>query len=153
MNMIWNVVLLSSSLLVSVGDNGAVAHAAETPAMSNPFVADQVATNFVSDFDATAVQDPSIPVLDFAQSGKSAEKSGEAALFDAGRTAIDAEDWDTAVVKFEKAAALNGQHAPESLYWEAYAYKKLGRRSEALNCLSELRKKYPKSKWVDDARA
>src|SRR5271155_592485 len=117
--MYWNVILLSSTLLV------------------NPL----------------AAQDQSVPTFDFAQSAKAGDKSGENSLYDAGRGAIDAEDWDTAVIKFDKAAKLDGPHAAESLYWEAYAYKKLRNRTNALSCLNDLYRKYPKSKWVDDGRA
>ncbi|HYO78326.1 MAG TPA: HEAT repeat domain-containing protein, partial [Thermoanaerobaculia bacterium] len=40
-----------------------------------------------------------------------------------------------------------------AVFWSAYALRKLGRNAEALKTLDALRKAYPSSRWIDDAKA
>ena len=59
-----------------------------------------------------------------------------------GQGALDAKRWDDAVQYFTEVAAKNGPRADGALYWKAYALKKLGKNSEALAAIAELRKSY-----------
>ena len=77
----------------------------------------------------------------------------EAELYEEGTDAIDDEDWDEAVSAFKSVVEMNGSRADGGLYWMAYALNKGGRRAEALSAIDGLKKNYPKSKWLDDARA
>ena len=43
--------------------------------------------------------------------------------------------------------------ADAALYWKAYALDKLGQRVEALTAVADLARTYPKSRWLNDARA
>ena len=39
------------------------------------------------------------------------------------------------------------------MYWKAYALNRLGKRDEAIRTLEELQKKFPSSRWTNDAKA
>jgi len=77
----------------------------------------------------------------------------EEALYDAGSDLLDDHHWRQAAETFDAVAKMHGPHADGALYWHAYAYNKMGNRADALAKLNELRKSYPKSKWVEDAKA
>src|SRR5436190_3358374 len=70
-----------------------------------------------------------------------------------GQRALDAREWARAAELFAKAAAEKAEQADAALYWQAYAERRAGKRSEALQTLQRLRAQYPKSGWLDDARA
>jgi tetratricopeptide (TPR) repeat protein len=74
-------------------------------------------------------------------------------LYDEGTEAIDEGKLQKAVDKFEQLIAMHGPHAEGALYWKAYAQNKLGQRSDALVTLETLRRNYPSSRWLDDAKA
>jgi hypothetical protein len=77
----------------------------------------------------------------------------EADLYDQGTDAIDDEDWEEAVRAFARVAEMKGTRADGAVFWSAYAMKKLGRNAEALKTLDGMKKAYPKSRWLDDAKA
>jgi TolA-binding protein len=73
-------------------------------------------------------------------------------LYDAGKRALDNRRWDDALEDFNQLASRAGAHADAALYWKAYALNKLGRRDEATAAFAELRKSYPNSSWLEDAK-
>jgi len=48
---------------------------------------------------------------------------------------------------------LKSAKADGALYWKAYAQNKLGQRAEALATIGILTKDYPKSRYLNDAKA
>jgi HEAT repeat protein len=50
-------------------------------------------------------------------------------------------------------AQTHGEHAEGALYWKAYAENKEGQSASALNTCAELRKNFPKSRWLDECGA
>ena len=74
-------------------------------------------------------------------------------LYDEGTDNIDEEQWEDAVSAFKRVAEMKGSRADGALYWTAYALNKLSRRAEALQTIDGLKKNYPQSKWLDDAKA
>jgi HEAT repeat protein len=46
-----------------------------------------------------------------------------------------------------------GPRAEGALYWKAYVLNKLGRAADAQAAIDTLRKTYPNSRWLDDAKA
>src|ERR1041385_8793480 len=68
-------------------------------------------------------------------------------LYDSGTDMLDEHQWRHAAETFDAVVKMHGAHAAAALYWQAYAYNKMGRRDDALAKLVELRKSYPKSKW------
>jgi len=86
---------------------------------------------------------------DSAQRGRDREVS----QYDAGQSSLDAGKWDNAVQHFDAVIDMKGAKADGALYWKAYAQNKLGQRPEALATISTLTKDFPKSRYVNDAKA
>jgi len=80
------------------------------------------------------------------------DESREQELYDRGSELLDRSDWDGAVEAFSKAVAMGGRRADGALYWKAYAQFKLALRAEALKTLEALRRSFPESRWLDDAK-
>ena len=78
---------------------------------------------------------------------------GDDRLYANGQRALDRSQWDEALGDFNRVAANAGPRADGALYWKAYTLNKLGRRDEAVASIAELRKSYPNSHWLDDAKA
>ena len=74
-------------------------------------------------------------------------------FYERGQNNLERSRWDDAVENFTEVIARGGSRADGALYWKAYALNKLGRREDALAALAELRKSYPNSRWLDDAKA
>ncbi len=74
-------------------------------------------------------------------------------VYQDGTQALDEHRWEKAVEKFSEGASLGGPRADGALYWKAYAQNKLGRRADALSTLSQLEKSFPRSRWLNDAKA
>jgi HEAT repeat protein len=72
--------------------------------------------------------------------------------YERGARALDRREWDEAAQTFEEVASLGQARADGALYWKAYALAKLGRGPEAVAALDQLAKRYPQSRWLNDAR-
>jgi HEAT repeat protein len=94
------------------------------------------------------------PAASFAEA-QSAEKanSHEDDLYKGGTEALNNGDYDSAVSHFDQVAKLRGRRAAAALYWKGYAFYKAGNKDQALAAFAELKKNYPESKYVQDARA
>lgn len=79
--------------------------------------------------------------------------SREDELYNDGTDALNDDDYDEAISKFNQVAAMHGRRADAALYWKAYALSKAGNKTQAEATISELRKSYPQSKWLKDAGA
>lgn len=74
-------------------------------------------------------------------------------IYQRGLAAIDAHHYDEAVEDFNQVVAHAGSRTEGGLYWKAYTLNKLGRGADALAAIDQLRKGYPNSRWLDDAKA
>ena len=81
------------------------------------------------------------------------DREREYSSYDAGQQALDSGRWDRAISYFDRVIEIKGTKADAALYWKAYAQNKLGQRPEALATISTLTKEYPKSRYLNDARA
>ena len=81
------------------------------------------------------------------------EKERENSYYDQGQNALDGARWDRAVSYFDRVIDMKGNKADAALYWKAYAQNKQGQRPEALTTINVLVKDYPKSRYLNDARA
>jgi HEAT repeat protein len=77
----------------------------------------------------------------------------DANLYADGTRAISESRWPDAVDLFNRVSQMHGEHAEGALYWKAYAENKEGQPANALGTCGELRKKYPKSRWLDECGA
>ncbi|RSL17756.1 HEAT repeat protein [Edaphobacter aggregans] len=75
------------------------------------------------------------------------------ALYNDGTRAINEGRWSDAVDLFNKVVQMRGERAEGALYWRAYAENKEGQSARALSTCAELRRTYPKSKWLDECGA
>jgi hypothetical protein len=89
----------------------------------------------------------------FAQPrGANFGKGNEDGLYQRAQTALDNRRWEDALAGFTEVAARGGSRVEGALYWKAYALIKLGKRDEGLAAIAELRKSYPMSRWLEDAK-
>jgi HEAT repeat protein len=88
------------------------------------------------------------PVLNGPTAGAS-----EASLYADGTRAISDGRWQDAADLFDRAAKMQGEHAEGALYWKAYAENKEGQSANALSTCGELRRQYPKSRWLEECGA
>lgn len=73
--------------------------------------------------------------------------------YDQGMRELDNRKYDTAAQSFDRVIAAKSARADGALYWKAYALNRLGKRDEALAAVAQLRRDYPKSRWLNDAQA
>jgi len=66
---------------------------------------------------------------------------------------LEERQWEKAVEGFADVVRRGGRRADVALYWKAYAQHKRGLRQEALATVDELRKSFPNSRWLSDAKA
>src|SRR4051812_6821614 len=87
----------------------------------------------------------------FAQGGDSPSMQ----VFRQGRDLIEKEDWAAAAAKFAGYVAQypKSKETDAALYWLAYALKQQGKFQDTQRTLERLAKEFPRSTWVDDARA
>jgi HEAT repeat protein len=81
------------------------------------------------------------------------EKEREYSSYDSGQQELDRGRWDRAIASFDRVIDMKGTRADAALYWKAYAQNKLAQRPEALATIATLVKEYPKSRYLNDARA
>ncbi|MGA7785218.1 MAG: HEAT repeat domain-containing protein, partial [Candidatus Acidiferrales bacterium] len=89
----------------------------------------------------------------YAFGASNEQEEREIELYNEGNSAMDEGKWDTALDRFSKVAEMHGKKADAALYYMARAQNKLGRRDEALGTLAGLEKDYPKSRWLNEAKA
>lgn len=73
--------------------------------------------------------------------------------YEAATEALDDHEWRRAISLFTEVARMGGTHADAAVYWAAYAKAKNGDRTDALATLVELRKAFPQSKYLEDAKS
>ena len=80
-------------------------------------------------------------------------KGGEEGLYRSAARELDDRKYEKAVETYNRVLDWKGSHMEGALYWKAYALSRLGRGDEAAKALDELKKGYPQSRWLNDARA
>lgn len=78
--------------------------------------------------------------------------SHEDELYASANSALNNGDYDSAVSGFDQVVKIKGRRADAALYWKAYALQRNGRATEALGTVAQLRKEYPRSSYLGDAR-
>lgn len=91
-----------------------------------------------------------------AQEGVPQDESSKA-LYWKGHEALGQKDWHLAMDRFrqleDELTRTKTEPADAAIYWQAYAQAQARRYGEAEATVERLRKGYPQSKWLDDARA
>jgi HEAT repeat protein len=81
------------------------------------------------------------------------DEAGRSDTYREGQRALADERWEEALQIFRSVADAKGADADAALYWTAWTEWKLARKGAALGTLRALAESYPKSSWLDDARA
>jgi HEAT repeats len=101
--------------------------------------------------DTLKAQNPVVPTnIAFAQV---ITNSHEDELYNRGMQSLDEGKYQEALQQFSALSDMKGRRTDAALYWKAYANNKMGRRTEALAGVAELRRAFPQSKWLKDAGA
>lgn len=79
--------------------------------------------------------------------------ASRSSIYREGQKALSEERWEEALAIFTSLADSNPAEADAALYWKGWTESKLGRRGDALQTLRGLVGNFPKSAWIDDARA
>jgi HEAT repeat protein len=74
-------------------------------------------------------------------------------LYDGGREALDDESYGKAAGIFDQLARMKGPQTDAALYWKAYAENRLGKREAAVATIADLKRRFPQSRWQNDAAA
>lgn len=81
------------------------------------------------------------------------QRDQESDNYDAGQDDLDSSHWDRAIQRFDRVIDAKGSKADAALYWKAYAQNRLGQRADALSTIAQLTKEYPKSRYIEQAKA
>jgi HEAT repeat protein len=81
------------------------------------------------------------------------DRDRESQYYDSGQSSLDSARWDRALSSFDRVIEMKGAKSDAALYWKAYAQNKLGQRPEAVATINILIKDYPKSRYINDAKA
>ena len=90
--------------------------------------------------------------FDFGQAlGQTYGQQGDGG-YSSGMSALGSRQYDRAITSFDRTIARKAAQADAALYWKAFAQFKLGRSSDALESLAQLRREYAQSRYLADAR-
>jgi hypothetical protein len=81
------------------------------------------------------------------------DRDRESRDYEAALSAIDSNRWDRAIAALDRVAEAKGSKADAALYWKAYAQNRLGQRADALTTIATLTRDYPKSRYLEQAKA
>ena len=80
-------------------------------------------------------------------------RGSDDSMYQSGLREIDNHQYDQALSEFNMVVSHAGGRSEGGLYWKAYVLNKLGRSADAQAAIDTLRKTYPNSRWLDDAKA
>jgi HEAT repeat protein len=79
-------------------------------------------------------------------------QDSESSSYSAGLSLLQNRQYDQAINRFDRAIAAKGSHADAAWYWKAFAQYKLGKTEDALASIATLRKDFPQSRYLTDAK-
>jgi HEAT repeat protein len=85
-----------------------------------------------------------------AQAQSSSAETREDQIYKSATAALNAQQWQSAIDQFSQ---IKGSKADGAAYWRAYAQNKLGQRAAALETVGLMMKQYPRSTYINDAKA
>ena len=72
--------------------------------------------------------------------------------FSSGQSHLGQRQYERAIVEFDRAIAQKSARADAAYYYKAYAQFRLGKTDDALTTIAALRKEYPQSRYLNDAK-
>jgi hypothetical protein len=79
-------------------------------------------------------------------------QSQDSGGYNSAMSALNARRYEDAVTRFDRVIAQKGSHADAALYWKAFAQFRLGRSSDALETIAQLRRDHAQSAYTREAR-
>lgn len=74
-------------------------------------------------------------------------------IYNSGLSLLMQHQYENAINRFDRVIQAKSTHADGALYYKAWALSKLGRSDEAVTAIDELKKSYPSSPYLSEARA
>jgi HEAT repeat protein len=81
-----------------------------------------------------------------------ARGDAESNRYSAGLSAMNEHQYDRAIQSFDQVVTQKGTHAEGALFWKAFSQYKLGKPDDSLATIASLRKDFPKSAYLTDAK-
>jgi HEAT repeat protein len=72
--------------------------------------------------------------------------------FSQGQSHMSQRQYEQAIMRFDRTIAQKSSRADAALYYKAYAQFKLGKTEDAVVTVTQLRKEYPQSRYLNDAK-
>jgi TolA-binding protein len=82
----------------------------------------------------------------------SGPRGSDDSMYQNGLNAINNHQYEQALSEFNNVISRAGVRAEGAYYWKAYVLNKQGHSAEAQAAIDVLRKNYPNSHWLDDAK-
>jgi hypothetical protein len=76
----------------------------------------------------------------------------ERGLYNSGLNALQRREYDRAIQQFDRVISQKGPHADGATYWKAFSQTRLVRTDDALATLAALRRDYPQSRYLGEAK-
>ncbi len=80
-------------------------------------------------------------------------QSNEGSSYNSALSLMSERKYEEAIARFDRVIQLKGAHADGAMYHKAFCQAKVGRSADATMTLADLRKTYPQSAYLQDARA
>ncbi len=76
----------------------------------------------------------------------------ERGMYNNGLSALQNRQYDRAILQFDRVIALKGSNADAATYWKAFSQARLVRTDDALATIAALRRDYPQSRYLAEAK-
>jgi hypothetical protein len=81
-----------------------------------------------------------------------AQEGSDASAYNSAMSSMNRRDYEAAVTRFDRVIAQKGARADAALYWKGFSQYKLGHSDDALGTIAALRRDYPQSRYLNDAK-
>ena len=79
-------------------------------------------------------------------------QDSESSTYSSGLSLLSQRQYDQAIIRFDRTIAQKGAHADGAWYWKAFAQYRAGKSEDAIASIAALRKDFPQSRYLNDAK-
>jgi len=79
-------------------------------------------------------------------------QDAESSSYNSGLSLLSQRQYDQAIIRFDRTIAQKGAHADGAWYWKAFAQYRAGKSEDAIASIAALRKDFPQSRYLNDAK-
>jgi hypothetical protein len=84
--------------------------------------------------------------------GRGREGGDERGIYNNGLNALQSRQYDRAITQFDRVVGFKGPYADAATYWKAFSLARLVRTDDALAAITALRRDYPQSRYIAEAK-